>query len=64
MLNKLLTRLQGEAKTYSVNAVRNPGPVGQVVFKAGVDHGYIKALSHVEQWIQELLEEEEDDKNE
>lgn len=61
MLEDLLKKLQSEAETYSLDAVKNPGPVDRLVFKAGVDHGYVKALSHVEQWIQEMLEDEEDD---
>jgi hypothetical protein len=63
MLSKLLTKVQGEAVKYAVNAAKNPGPVSAVTFNSGVTHGYVKALNHVEQWIEELLENEGDDED-
>lgn len=59
MLNKLVTKLQGEVKSYAVKAVQNPSK--RDAFEYGSHHGYLKALDHVEQWINELLEEEGDD---
>lgn len=62
MLDKLLNRLQGEAKKYSRAAIETP--VDKTEFEYGTHHGYVKALNHVEQWIQELLEAEEGDDKE
>lgn len=59
MLDKLLTWLQGEVKTYTQNAIENPGK--GTPFEYGTHHGYVKALRRIEQRIEELLEEEEND---
>ena len=64
MLNKLLTKLQGEATKYAVATVSAPGPEGRREAQLSEAHGYIKALNHVEQWIKELLEEEDSDEDE
>jgi hypothetical protein len=61
LLNKIINKLQSEAKTYAVAAVSAPGPEGQRESKLSEAHGYVKALSHAEQWIRELLEDEDDD---
>lgn len=64
LADKVIKRLESEAAKYAFDAVKNPGPVNGVVFKAGVAHGYLQALSHAEQWIREELEEDGDDKDE
>jgi hypothetical protein len=63
LLNKLVTRLQSEATKYAVAAVEAPGPEGKRESRLSEAHGYVKALSHAEQWITELLEDEDDDKD-
>jgi hypothetical protein len=60
MLNKLLEKLESEAKTYAVDAIEHPGK--GTSFEYGKHHGYLKALSHFKQWVDELLEEEDDEK--
>ena len=62
MLDRLLTKLQGEAMKYSKAAFENP--TKRDTFEYGSHHGYVKALNHVEQWINELLEEESGDEGE
>lgn len=62
MLNKLLDRLQGETNKYAVEAIRKP--VKRDSFEYGKHHGVLYGFSLVEQWIQELLEEEKDDDSE
>jgi hypothetical protein len=62
VLNKLLDRLQSEASAYAKQALENP--VKRDSFEFGKHHGVLVGYSHVEQWIQELLEEEEDDESE
>lgn len=61
MLNKLLDRLQGETTKYAVEAIRVPAR--RDTFEYGTHHGVLKGFGLVEQWIQELLEEQEDDEN-
>lgn len=63
MLNKLLSRLQSEATKYAVATCTNPGPSGKRESVLSEANGYLKALNHVEQWINELLEEEDDDED-
>lgn len=62
VLNKLITKLQGETKSYAVDAIKSP--VSKTEFEYGVHHGVVKGFSLVEQWIQEMLEEQEDDDSE
>jgi hypothetical protein len=64
LLNKVINKLQSEAKAHAVAAVAAPGPEGKRKSRLSEAHGYVKALSHAEQWIKELLEEEDDDKDE
>jgi hypothetical protein len=59
VLDKLITKLQSRAHEYAKDALEKP--TKRDAFEYGVHHGYVKALSHVEQWIAELLEEQEDD---
>lgn len=62
LLNKIIDRLESEVKTYSMEAIANPGELtGKQYAK---HHGYIEALNHAKQWISELLEEEDDDESE
>lgn len=61
MLDKLISRLESEATKYAKSALEKPSRRDE--FEYGTHHGYLLALSHVEQWIQELLEEEDDDKD-
>lgn len=63
LLNKLITKLQSEAQKYAVAVVKSPGPQGQRDSKLSEAHGYVKALNHAEQWITELLKEEDDDED-
>lgn len=64
LLNKIIDKLQSEAKKYAVAAVSEPGPEGKRESRLSEAHGYVKALSHAEQWIKELLEERDDGKDE
>lgn len=59
MFKKIQERLQSEARSYAKEAIEKP--VKRDSFEYGTHHGYLKALSHVELWIKELLEEEEDE---
>lgn len=62
LLNKLIAKLESEAKKYSLDAIANPGEItGKAYAK---HHGYVEALNHAKQWIREVLEEEEDGENE
>lgn len=58
-LNKLLDKLQSEKLKYAVDAVEQPGQ--GTSFEYGTHHGVLKGFNLVEQWLQELLKEEEDD---
>lgn len=60
-LDKLLTKLQGETTKYAKDALSNPGE--KTAFEYGKHHGVLKGFKLVEQWIDELLEEQEDDEN-
>lgn len=62
MLEKLLDRLQGESSKYALDALKHPGDKSS--FEYGSHHGVLKGFGLVEQWINELLEEEEDDDSE
>jgi len=61
VLNKLLNRFQSEKLQYAVDALSNP--VDKTDFEYGVHHGVLKGFDLVEQWLEELLEEEEDGEN-
>ena len=62
MLDKLLDRLKSERVTHAVEDVSNPAKRDS--FQYGLVHGKQVAFSLVEQWIAELLEEQEDDESE
>lgn len=62
LLNKLLDKVKGEAPKYALAALQNPSDTS--AFQFGKNVGYIEALSHFEQWINEALEEEDDDEDE
>lgn len=61
LLNKIINRLESEAKSYAKGALEKPSRKDE--FEYGTHHGYLKALSHVEQWIREILDEEDHDKD-
>lgn len=61
LLNKIIDRLESEATKYAKSALEKPSRKDE--FEYGTHHGYLKALSHVEQWIREVLEDEDDDKD-
>lgn len=62
MLDKLLDRLKSEKVDAAMAAVKEPGK--GTSFEYGTHHGKQVAFDLVEQWITELLEEQEDDDDE
>lgn len=61
LLLKIREKLQSEAKKYAMSAVTSPGPEGKRESRLSEAHGYVKALSHAEQWIKDMFEEQDDD---
>jgi len=62
LLDKLLDRLKSEKVSHAVEDVSNPPRRDS--FQYGLSHGKQVAFSLVEQWIMELLEEQENDERE
>jgi hypothetical protein len=62
LLDKLLTRLKSEKVAHALKDVQEPGK--GTSFEFGRAHGKQVAFDLVEQWIEEILEAEEDDGNE
>ena len=61
-LDKLQTKLQSEAKKYAKQALTAPSD--RTEFEYGKHHGVMVGFGLVEQWVEELLKEEEDDESE
>ncbi len=61
-LDKLKTKLQSEAKKYAKQALSTPSE--KTTFEYGKHHGVMVGFGLVEQWVEELLKEEEDDESE
>ncbi len=61
-LDKLKTRLQSEGTKYAKQALTAPSD--RTEFEYGKHHGVMVTFSLIEQWVEELLKEEEDDENE
>lgn len=62
MLEKLLQKFQEEVKKYAVEALTE-GVVDKTPFEYGEHHGVLKGIRLAEQWLTEMLEEEDDDEN-
>jgi hypothetical protein len=60
MLDRFLAKLQDEAKKYAQEALTD-GVSEKTTFEYGTHHGVMKGFGLAEQWLLEMLEEEEDD---